>query len=154
MTGRDIRLKWPNDLLLEDCKLAGLLVEARPSVPSCVIVGCGINVRVPASFFAARGLQAASLLAEGAPGPAREEILAEVLRGMESGLEAWRDGRDPAILEAWSALDALQGREVEAHLPQGVERGRALGLNEAGLLRLRLHSGEVRCLSAAEVHLR
>lgn len=154
-TGRDVRLKWPNDLMLQERKLAGLLLESRPRLATCVVVGCGINVQVPPRFFSTqRNVRAASLSDEGAPLPSREAILAEILAALERRLEDWKESRSADILAAWAALDVVQGREVEAHLSDGVHRGTALGLNDAGMLCLRLPSGEVRLLSAGEVHLR
>jgi BirA family biotin operon repressor/biotin-[acetyl-CoA-carboxylase] ligase len=155
ITASDIRTKWPNDLVLQDAKLAGLLVEARPSVPQCVVVGCGINVRVPAAYLADQvGFPAASLHDDGRPLRRREEILARVLASMETWLEAWSACGYDCIRERWLELDVVPGREVEAHLAGGVERGTALGITEAGLLRLQLASGTVRELAAGEVHLR
>jgi BirA family biotin operon repressor/biotin-[acetyl-CoA-carboxylase] ligase len=153
-TGRDVRLKWPNDLVVGEGKLAGLLVEARHAETPWLVVGCGINVRVRPDFLAAHpDLRARSLHDDGEPLPPREWILAEVVQALEEACALWAEGRNDAVLERWEALDTLRGRDVEARLPQGVERGRVLGITDTGLLRLRLPSGAERLLSAGEVHL-
>ena len=70
-SGAEVRLSWPNDLVLGPndpaaavalAKVGGILLETRAEFPATVVVGCGLNVHVGADFFAARGLRAAASL--------------------------------------------------------------------------------------------
>jgi BirA family transcriptional regulator, biotin operon repressor / biotin---[acetyl-CoA-carboxylase] ligase len=146
-TGCDIRPKWPNDLWIGDRKLAGILVEVVAGAPR-VVIGFGVNVR--------RGADTTRMgvaLEEGGELPPREALLAALLAGIEERLAAWR--RDPvARLRAdYEALEITLGRRVTARVGEETLRGRAVGLTDAGLLRLETPSGHVRELAAGDVHL-
>jgi len=96
VTGVETRLKWPNDLLAADAKLAGILAEAAGDA---VVVGIGLNVSTePAEFPSPRpgALPATSLRAAGATAPSREGILLAILEGFERWYRAWQQaGGDP-----------------------------------------------------------
>jgi len=92
-------------------------------------------------------------LEESGPVPGREALLAALLAGIEERLAAWR--RDPvARLRAdYEALEITLGHAVTARIGEETLRGRAVGLSDAGLLRLETPGGHVRELAAGEVHL-
>lgn len=112
--GTAARLKWPNDVLMEDRKLAGILVERRGE--RCII-GVGINLR-----WAPPG--AARLDAD------RDELL-ERLRGE---LERWFAATDAEVLAAWRSRADTLGRWVRVELPGEVFDGFATELTEDGSL--------------------
>jgi len=181
-SGVEVRLSWPNDLVLARsdpasavalAKVGGLLLETRAEFTSTVVVGCGLNVRVGVDFFTARGLLGAASLqparvsagvlephggaAEGRDSlrravVAREELLAAVLAGMERRCGDWQAGSWTALLQAWETLDALQGLEVEVQRGAESCRGRARGITPAGLLEVELPDGDRRAFAAGEVH--
>jgi BirA family biotin operon repressor/biotin-[acetyl-CoA-carboxylase] ligase len=153
-TALDTSLKWPNDVLVGDRKLAGILVErvTGPAGP-VAIVGVGINVHqtelpVP---------QATSLALEGATLD-RADLLEAVLAGMAGELAGWRSsGGDPAGLRAsYRAQCGTLGLDVRVELPGGeTVEGRAEDVDELGRLVVRGPGGETRALSAGDVvHLR
>ena len=88
-------LKWPNDVLVGDRKLAGILAE-QSSAGDAVVVGVGLNVATPRDALPVSpdGLPATSLLVEGAE-VAREALLAEILRALERLYLAFRVDPDP-----------------------------------------------------------
>ena len=163
-TGVETGLKWPNDLLAADAKLAGILAEA---VGDAVVVGIGLNVstdpaeltRLPAS--PGRGaLPATSLRAAGATAPNREDILLAILEGFERWYRAWQQaGGDPdrsGLRPEYTRLSATIGRTVRAELPGGQAlSGPAVGVDSDGRLLVRVSSGSEVAVAAGDVvHLR
>lgn len=143
-------LKWPNDVLLESGKVAGILVE-RVGEPACAVIGIGINVGltevelpVPtASSLVIAGLEVS-----------RVEVFGAVLSALSVQLEALE--ADPAafVVRYRDACDTV-GREVEAHLPGGVkERGQAVGVDENGRLEIEVDGRVVAMAAGDVVHLR
>jgi len=139
--------KWPNDILIGDAKLAGLLVETRSVPAATTIFGLGMNVR-PNAVAASDGVLAAHLGAM-----AREELLARLLAGMEFRVEDWSAGRFEDLRTAWLALDCVLGRTLRVVTPDGELIARARSVTDAGLLDLELEDGTRRQVAAGEVHL-
>jgi BirA family transcriptional regulator, biotin operon repressor / biotin---[acetyl-CoA-carboxylase] ligase len=113
-------LKWPNDVLVADRKLAGILAEQTPGVDA-VIIGVGVNVATPADALpvSPSGLPATSLLAEGAS-VSRDALLIEILRSLEHWYLTFRADPDPdrsGLLGAYRALSGTLGRSVRVELP-------------------------------------
>jgi BirA family biotin operon repressor/biotin-[acetyl-CoA-carboxylase] ligase len=160
VTGVETRLKWPNDLLAADAKLAGILAE---SAGEAVVVGIGLNVSTePAEFPAPRpgALPATSLAAAGATALDREEILLALLERFERWYRAWQQaGGDPdrsGLREEYVRWSATIGRTVRAELPGGQAlSGSAAGVDPDGRLLVLLSSGaEVAVAAGDVVHLR
>ena len=111
-------LKWPNDVLAGDRKLAGILAE---QAGDAIVIGIGLNVATPADALPASptGLPATSLLVEGSD-VAREPLLVEMLRQLERWYLAFREDPDPSrcgLLGEYRALCATLGRSVRVELP-------------------------------------
>ena len=159
-TGVETGLKWPNDLLAADAKLAGILAEAAGDA---VVVGIGLNVSTePAEFPSPRpgALPATSLRAAGATAPDREDILLAILEGFEHWYRAWQQaGGDPdrsGLRPEYTRLSATIGRTVRAELPGGQAlSGPAVGVDSDGRLLVRVSSGSEVAVAAGDVvHLR
>ena len=161
VSGLDVRLKWPNDLLLGPRKLAGILAEQSGGA---VIAGIGVNVSATRGDLPATGaaaLPATSLLLEGSASLDRERLLGEILAQIERWYQAWRDTQIPGdpqasgLRAAYLGLCSTLGRDVRADLPAGtVIRGTAAGIDTEGRLIVRTPDGEV-AVSAGDVrHLR
>jgi BirA family biotin operon repressor/biotin-[acetyl-CoA-carboxylase] ligase len=131
-------LKWPNDVLVGDRKLAGILAEQSPD-GSAVVIGTGINVATPADALpvSPTGLAGTSLLVEGAT-VAREALLLEVLRQLERWYVAFRADPDPVrtgLLDAYRPLCVTLGQKVRVELPVGrFMAGVARGIDPDGRL--------------------
>jgi BirA family transcriptional regulator, biotin operon repressor / biotin---[acetyl-CoA-carboxylase] ligase len=113
-------LKWPNDVLVGERKLAGILAEQSGDA---VVVGVGVNVATHAEALPVSpgGLRATSLLVEGGSVP-REALLAGILRELESRYAAFRADPDAArggLLAEYRALCATLGHPVRVELPGG-----------------------------------
>jgi BirA family biotin operon repressor/biotin-[acetyl-CoA-carboxylase] ligase len=159
-TGVETGLKWPNDLLAADAKLAGILAEAAGDA---VVVGIGLNVSTePAEFPSPRpgALPATSLRAAGATALDREAILLAILEGFERWYRAWQQaGGDPdrsGLRPEYTRLSATIGRTVRAELPGGQAlSGPAVGVDSDGRLLVLLSSGSEVAVAAGDVvHLR
>jgi BirA family transcriptional regulator, biotin operon repressor / biotin---[acetyl-CoA-carboxylase] ligase len=159
-TGVAAVLKWPNDVLVGDRKLAGILAEQSPA-GDAVVVGVGLNVATPqvALPVSPNGLPATSLLVEGAE-VAREPLLTEILRGLERWYLAFRADPDPersGLLAEYTAACATLGRTVRVELPAGrVLTGVAEGVDRGGRLLVRpAEAASATPVSAGDiVHLR
>lgn len=108
-------IKWPNDLLLNNRKICGILTElhARDDGAAIVIVGIGINVNTPAERFPAEVRDiASSLLIETGRETSREEIVISLLERFERRYEMFIFGRFDAILDRWREYSGIIGRRV------------------------------------------
>lgn len=135
-------LKWPNDLLIAEKKLAGILVEARDNG---VVVGIGLNVDMNKSELPVP--MATSLRQENFAALNRNVILPEILKHLALTIELWESGSSIAI-EQYRQVSSTLGKEVEVHLPTGeILNSRAIGINEMGELQLasgaRVNVGDV-----------
>jgi BirA family biotin operon repressor/biotin-[acetyl-CoA-carboxylase] ligase len=140
--GPRAQIKWPNDVLLDGGKVAGILAEGRPS-EGWTVLGIGVNVAVaPQDLPPELHATAATL------GRSRSEVepfLATLLAELDRALAL--DGS--ALLDRWRARDALAGREISWASGQGVARG----IDGEGRLVVELPDGGRTELDAGEVHL-
>jgi BirA family biotin operon repressor/biotin-[acetyl-CoA-carboxylase] ligase len=142
----NVRLKWPNDLLVDGRKLGGILIELRAESdgPACVVIGIGINVSLGASLLekiAAIGLAPVDLVTAGLRQPTRNLIAAGLISTFARGLLEFEcDGLKPFVKE-WLDLDALRGRLVTVHATQGATHGIARGIDLDGALLLEAPTG-------------
>ena len=171
VTSVQARLKWPNDVLAGDAKLAGILAEAAGDA---VVVGIGLNVSTelgelpppdpkPAGPSGAAGpaglLAATSLRAEGATSMDRDVLLIAILGELEHWYRAWRRaGGEPersGLAEEYTRLCMTIGRQVRVELPGGqLIQGLADGIDPAGRLLIRVPDGELPVAAGDVVHLR
>jgi BirA family biotin operon repressor/biotin-[acetyl-CoA-carboxylase] ligase len=139
--GVEARLKWPNDVLVGDRKLAGILAEQSPD-GDAVVVGVGLNVATSeeALPISPAGLPATSLLVEGAD-VGREAVLAEILRSLERWYLAFTADPDPVgsgVLAEYRSACTTLGRQVRVELPAGrVLAGVAEDVDPSGRLLVR-----------------
>lgn len=150
---RRAALKWPNDLLLGERKLGGVLIDLRAESagPAYVVIGVGLNVALGEEMLArvaASGLAAADLSAAGLAAPSRNRVAAglvgECLRGL---MEFERQGLKPFI-EEWRSADALRGPPVDVRAAEGtLSRGLARGIDVHGALMVETPQGIRRFIS-------
>ena len=152
--GRAPDLKWPNDLVIDDAKVAGVLAEidlgAGGTVPA-VVVGIGINLTwpVPPGVGGTCLLDATGVTVE------RDEILDLLLGELAGRLEllSSAEGRSTLLAELESCLVTL-GREVRVELAGAEIEGRAVGLSPEGHLRVETDEGIIDVAAGDVVHLR
>ena len=134
-------IKWPNDVLLDGRKLAGILVEGR-SQEGWMVLGIGLNVALRPDDFPPELRDTAATLGRD---PAEVEPALQELLG---ALDEWLSVPHDDVVVAFRARDALAGREVSWADGSGV----AEGIDGDGRLLVRA-GGELVALDAGEVHL-
>jgi BirA family transcriptional regulator, biotin operon repressor / biotin---[acetyl-CoA-carboxylase] ligase len=148
---RRLSLKWPNDILCGDSKLGGILIDLRGEAagPAYVVVGIGINVRLPRAArerLAADGVEAVDLAALGRA-PMRNELAAVLIAELVQALVEFGARGLAAFAEEWQAADALSGRPVRVlHGGQPLE-GLARGVDGDGALLLDVDGARRRILT-------
>ena len=147
-SGDDVRLKWPNDLLVGPRKLAGILLER---IDDAVVIGIGVNL---AHHPEEVDRPATSLAAEGSLVPPAAAFLQDLARSFAARLATWREHDLPAIRAAWLAAAHPVGTSLATHGPGGEPvTGTFAGLEPGGACRLRLADGGVRLIHAGDVFL-
>ncbi|WP_067129537.1 biotin--[acetyl-CoA-carboxylase] ligase [Microtetraspora malaysiensis] len=146
----DVRLKWPNDLLIGERKLAGILAER---VEGGIVVGIGLNVSMRPEELPVE--RATSLAVEKAACLDRDPLLRAILREIETHYREWTSaGGDPdacGLRAAYLASCATIGQEVRVELPgDRALIGVATGVDGSGCLLVRA-GGEEHALSAGDV---
>ena len=144
-----LALKWPNDVLYADKKLAGILIESEMAAGKlAVAVGIGINCLhhpAEASFPATDLAQAGSKVAP-------ESLLGALSQTMMGRLGQWKRGTGFAAIRAdWLARATGLGREITVRLPGHDLNGHFEGLDEAGQLLLRLADGKLQIITAGDI---
>jgi BirA family biotin operon repressor/biotin-[acetyl-CoA-carboxylase] ligase len=146
------QVKWPNDVWIDERKVAGVLVEARPE-EGWAVIGVGLNVAIPREDFPPELRETADSLlpmeaeggvpAGGAPGVRR------ALSALSETLGRWVAASDDEVLDAFRTRDALIGRRISWQGGEGV----AEEIDERGHLVVAKADGERVALGAGEVHL-
>jgi BirA family biotin operon repressor/biotin-[acetyl-CoA-carboxylase] ligase len=147
----DIKVKWPNDVLGDGRKLAGILLESASGEagrPAWLAVGVGINL---AHFPPDMEFPATSIAALGVPAPGRDEALGQLAAHFAKWYETWRGQGFAAIRDAWLARAGGLGQRIRARLSQEEVWGVFEGIDQTGALMLREDGGRTRAISAGEV---
>jgi len=115
----NFKCKWPNDILFNEKKIAGLLVE---TFDDGVIVGVGINVSTTQEQLPVA--HASSIFLETGKQLNRNILLAEILAGLTPLLVEWETGSNlSSLIAAYSRLSATLGQNVQIELPDGKQLG-------------------------------
>jgi BirA family transcriptional regulator, biotin operon repressor / biotin---[acetyl-CoA-carboxylase] ligase len=144
-----LALKWPNDMLCNGAKLAGILIEGERTADAlAVAIGIGVNCQShpPQTPYPVTDLKAAGAVVTAA------DLFETLSAAMLSRLRQWRGGAGFTDIRAdWMARGAGLGAEMRAKLPDREIVGRGEGLDERGRLLLRLPDGSVEAIAAGEV---
>jgi len=135
VAGLEVQLKWPNDLVLADLKLGGILVE-RPSADA-LVAGFGVNVSLSPDELPVP--TATSLVIAGVADVVREDLLAAILLHLAGWWERWQsadfDAVRSGLAAAYRTRCSTLGREVDVRTPDGaVSRAVAVDLATDGAL--------------------
>lgn len=145
-----VGLKWPNDILVGDDKIGGVLAEASwpPAGPGEVVVGVGINVSQSAEELPPR---ATSFVTLGADVPERTELAAAVIRETEGYYRRLVQGE--SLVSVWAEALVTIGRPVTALTADGRVEGRAIDVADDGALRVLTTGGRLVTLHEGDVSL-
>jgi BirA family biotin operon repressor/biotin-[acetyl-CoA-carboxylase] ligase len=153
----ECRVKWPNDVLVERRKLAGVLIEARPQ-DGWAVIGIGLNISISKKEFPPELRDRATSIftddqrtrERGSAGPSPLLSAGPPLLGpLNQRLDHWVQAEPDRVLAAWQSRDALRGREVEWEGGSGV----ADGVDDRGYLVVVTPGGGRIAVGAGEVHL-
>jgi BirA family biotin operon repressor/biotin-[acetyl-CoA-carboxylase] ligase len=152
--GQPVQLKWPNDVLKDGDKLAGILVETAPAPDGAVwaVIGIGLNLAMPDELEEQIGRPVAAV-----PWLARMErdtLLAAILDGLADALRLFEKSGFTAFSARWNLLHGWQGQLVTI-LDRGevLHEGLAAGVDDAGRLLLDTDGGRI-AIVAGDVSLR
>ena len=146
-----LRLKWPNDVLLDGRKLAGILLEAHALAGGRIAIAAGIGVNVVA---APSGLPypAAAIAELGVP-VAAADLFAALSDAWAGYASIWNEGRGFAVIRRqWLDRAAGLGADVAVSVGSEVFAGTFETIDEEGRLVIRDHDGQRREIAAGEVH--
>ncbi|NQU62477.1 MAG: biotin--[acetyl-CoA-carboxylase] ligase [Rhodospirillales bacterium] len=147
--GHQVFCKWPNDILLNERKVAGILLEAETSGsgnPDWVVLGLGVNVAV---FPADTEFEATSFRAENW-GATEVDCLEAFARHFLSWTNKWLEEGFEPVRKNWLWRSIGQGKEIEVHLENETLTGIFTDLDETGALLLKTDEGE-RKITAGDV---
>lgn len=149
---KGVELKWPNDVLFNDRKLAGILVDLRGEVdgPTHIVIGVGLNVRLHDDVSEAIDQAWTDLSSISRQSVDRNEIAARLILELHRILQDFTtEGLNP-YLQEWKMLHAFENRMVRIVQNDNEILGKVCGLDESGALQLdtgreviKVHSGEV-----------
>ncbi len=150
-------IKWPNDILAGDRKIAGILTElaSEPERVHWAVVGIGVNVNAAEADFPPELHDVATsvLIERGTPAP-RALFVAACLTALEEWLDRHAEEGFGPIRLAWRQRSATLGRDVTVRIEGRDITGRAEDVDEVGALLVRTEQGVERILSGDVVHLR
>jgi BirA family transcriptional regulator, biotin operon repressor / biotin---[acetyl-CoA-carboxylase] ligase len=146
------RVKWPNDVWIDERKVAGVLVEARPD-EGWAVIGVGVNVAVAPEDFPPELRETATSLmpseGEGGLPPGGAPSVRSLLTALNDSLGRWLEGSGDEVLSAYRARDALAGRRISWDGGEGIVKE----VDERGHLVVERDDGQSVALGAGEVHL-
>ncbi|MDA1358692.1 biotin--[acetyl-CoA-carboxylase] ligase [Glycomyces luteolus] len=149
--GVNAKLKWPNDVLIADKKVCGILAQVEGNA---VIVGVGLNVSLTEAELPIP--EATSLAIAGASTLDRAEIASGFLAHVAAVYQTWNERGPASVIERWQRNSATLGRHVSVSFPNGRNlTGRAIGIDNDGCLQVAAADGTVETVAAGDiVHLR
>lgn len=150
LCGKEVRIKWPNDVFMRGKKLGGILteVQADPEGIRFAVVGMGLNVsQEKKDFPAALHSIATSLKLETGHDYRRADLLVEILIALQKRC------REPFehVRQDWSERCFSLGQTISVRTPAGQQVGQAVGLDENGALLLRAESGKISPITAGDI---
>lgn len=153
--GLEPTIKWPNDLLLEGRKAAGILAEMEAEVDRVrfIVLGIGVNLNMTRDLFPHRPLYPATSVSLVLGRTVNRAAFARrLIENLDRGYEGFlRDGPGP-VRDAWMALAAHRvGDRVDVSAPGGTVRGRFLGIDDAGAMILEGPGGGERVVHMGDV---
>lgn len=156
VTGLEAAIKWPNDLLINGKKTAGILTELQAEADSIhsVIVGIGMNVNQESKHFSEEIAQIATSLAiEGGKTYKRAEVIGYLLQEIESLYHQYLQNGFGVIKLLWEARAFSLGKRITARSVTGSITGYAKGITDEGVLLLEDDTGRVHSIYSADIEI-
>lgn len=153
-TGMEPKIKWPNDLLIDHKKLAGVLTEMETEADKVhfVILGVGLNANINAADFppklAGTSTSLSMMLGRNVD---RHQILRNLLMRLESGYTQLASGGFSSVRNSWIKYSETLGSQVRVETVHGTVEGRAINISSEGALILELSTGETKTVWSGDV---
>ena len=127
----DAKIKWPNDILIDNKKVAGILIELNAEVDSVkfVVIGIGVNVNTNLKSLPEK---ATSLKSETGKSVFRVELTREILRSLEKWYLVWKKDGFAPIISRWKELSLTLGNMVRIKDSGYLVEGKAIDIDEHG----------------------
>ena len=148
-------IKWPNDILIGNKKVAGLLLEleAEADTVHYCLLGIGVNVNVPISHFTPElRKEITSVSAELGHDVDRAAFLARILKEFESHYLLIESGEYDTILREWKSLSCTLEKRVQIRTLRNSFEGEAVDIDEFGALIIRKDNGKLERVIAGDCH--
>jgi BirA family biotin operon repressor/biotin-[acetyl-CoA-carboxylase] ligase len=148
--GDRLRIKWPNDLLVDGAKISGILIEAEQLADGrrAVVIGCGVNV----THKPDHPLYPAMTLAEAGVSTSADDLFAHLFQEMAVVLAQWDSGRGVAgVVDAWKERLAGLGAPITVNLPDRSISGVFSAIDLDGYLHLKTADGAVLRIASGDV---
>ncbi len=154
VTGLNVTIKWPNDLMVSGKKIGGILTELKtdPNSINFAIVGVGINVNIDIDALPDDVKKIATSVKDETGTPySRTEIIVEILNEIDKWYRILKRMGRKILLSEWQRLTSTLGREVKVTVGKEAFAGLAESINDEGMLILRLPSGVLKRISAGDL---
>jgi len=148
---RSVTFKWPNDVLVDGAKIAGILLESSGSADGEIewlVVGCGVNLAEAPKLA---DYPAVSLREAGAQEAAPGIVLERAVLAFDGWRQRWQNEGIVPVREAWIARAHGLGGRIRVRLPDGEVEGRFTGMDGDGALVLETGPGVRRTVTAGDV---
>ncbi|MFH1856577.1 MAG: biotin--[acetyl-CoA-carboxylase] ligase [Candidatus Omnitrophota bacterium] len=148
-----VLIKWPNDIIINNKKVCGILTEttAQPDIVKFIIIGIGINVNTPKELLPEN---ATSLFEESGKSINRISLTREILKELEKYYFLFKKDGIKTIINEWRDFSATLGNRVKINGLNNVYEGQALAIDEdTGNLIIREDSGFTRAVSSGDVEI-
>jgi len=152
-TGLHALIKWPNDVLVQNAKVAGILTEMQAQTDKIDFVVCGVGINVNAVPTRSLRYPAISLAKAKGQSVLRIPLLQQILLETEKLYTSALQQGTEVIIREWQHFSCVQGRLICIEQPTGeMLTGTVTGIDDSGALLLRLENGFIRRITSGEVH--
>ena len=153
-SGLPAGIKWPNDILIDNRKVAGILTEmnAEPDKVNYLVIGIGVNVNLDPGDISADLAGIVTSVAEQKGGPVvRAELLAALLNNLDSLYQNFLAGGFSSILTAWKGMSVTLNRWVRIDSLNNIDEGIAFDIDDEGALLLMKKDGSMKRILCGDV---
>lgn len=152
---KKISLKWPNDIVSQGRKLAGILIETKGKAgqKQQVVIGLGLNTRLPTGAQNNISQAYTDLASIKKDIPSRNDIAISLISGLILLLNRYMETRIQDIITEWQKYDCIRGKKVQLILPRKTVTGRAAGIDNKGALLIAIN-GKIEKYTSGDLNLR
>jgi BirA family transcriptional regulator, biotin operon repressor / biotin---[acetyl-CoA-carboxylase] ligase len=150
-----LAVKWPNDILWKDLKLAGILIDlfGETNYIYNAIIGIGLNVNMSKEIGKKIDQPWCDVAQITHSTPKRNQLVGLLLNQLSAAINLYQNSGLQPFIKKWQKLDTTYGKKVSVYTPMQKISGLALGINSQGYFLLKDQSGKIHTFAAGEVSL-